>query len=488
MQSIEEGFTLEDSTIHPGSSGGVFAFMCEEITLSNLTVIGAPGIDFDETSGEMNNIVLNGDGSGIGLTIRHGLSEPVVAEDVQISNYSVGVKLHAHDFEEPAAAILRNLSIDTAVALSAEFFDLRIESSTLNGDVSIAGSTVDVVDTVLTGSESIDTNGSLNEWSSHSLYAVLNEEIVEASYVLTSEIMNVPIEFSGMFVDVELLHEQTTSDGSTSITEVSVGVVSPQSLPTNQVFSVGLGSEQNVRIILVANAPPALSILSPYSGQRYMETLPVEVTMTVLDDTTELTDIGLSWKVFNAQNQLVMEGTSASTAFNITTLDTGLFVVQIMAVDNLGLTTIAEVDIEITQLDTDGDWRPTCSSETWFDSTTGLQCGPDIYDPDDDNDGRLDENDVWPKDPCAWIDTDEDGQPDRIQCPPGATTMLFEDQDDDGDGIPDELEGTSLGGSEDSTTPLILIGSVLVVVLIIFFIRIRGGGPKSLGEIDERML
>ena len=66
--------------------------------------------------------------------------------------------------------------------------------------------------------------------------------------------------------------------------------------------------------------------------------------------------------------------------------------------------------------------------------------------------------------------------------------MLFEDQDDDGDGIPDELEGTSLGESEDSTTPLILIGSILVLVLIIFFIRIRGGGPKSLGEIDERML
>ena len=30
--------------------------------------------------------------------------------------------------------------------------------------------------------------------------------------------------------------------------------------------------------------------------------------------------------------------------------------------------------------------------------------------------------------------------------------------------------------------------SLLVLVLIIFFIRIRGGGPKSLGEIDERML
>ena len=488
MQSIVDGFLLKDSDIHPGTSGGVLAFMCEDITMYNLTVTGAPGIDLDETSGDLNDIVFDGDGSGVGLTIRHGLLESVIAENLQISDYSVGLKLHAHDFEDPAMAILRNISIDSSDALSAEYFDLRIESSSLNGDISIAGSTIDAVDTVLFGTESIDTNGLLNEWSSHSLYAVLNGEVVEASYALTSGILDGSVEFSGVFVDIELLHERTTSDGTTSITEVSAEVVSAQSLPTTHVFSVGSGSGKNVQIILAANAPPALSIQSPFSGQRYMETIPVEVVMTVLDDTTELADIGISWKVFDAQNQLVREGTAPSTTFNITSLDTGLFVVQIIAMDNLGSTTIAEVDIEITQLDTDGDWKSTCSSETWFDSTTGLQCGPDIYDPDDDNDGRLDENDVWPKDPCAWIDTDEDGQPDRVQCPPGATTMLFEDQDDDGDGIPDELEGTSLGGSEDSTAPLILIGSLLVVVLIIFFIRIRGGGPKSLGEIDERML
>tara|TARA_B100000003_G_scaffold185100_1_gene179157 strand:- start:726 stop:1385 length:660 start_codon:yes stop_codon:yes gene_type:complete len=219
-----------------------------------------------------------------------------------------------------------------------------------------------------------------------------------------------------------------------------------------------------------------------------METMPIEISLTILDDATALSDIVVSWKVFDAQNQLVKQGTDASTIFNITSLDTGLFVVQLTAVDDLGLSTMAEVDIEITQLDTDGDWTSTCSSDTWFDATNGLQCGPDIYDPDDDNDGRLDEKDAWPKDPCAWIDTDEDGQPDRIQCPAGSSTTLFEDQDDDGDGIPDELEGKALDDSEDSATPLILFASILILVLIIFFVRVRGGGPKNLGEVDERML
>ena len=169
-------------------------------------------------------------------------------------------------------------------------------------------------------------------------------------------------------------------------------------------------------------------------------------------------------------------------------METGLFVVSITATDDLGLSSLVEVDIEITELDTDGDWVSSCSSDTWFDAANGLQCGPDIYDPDDDNDGRLDENDVWPKDPCAWMDTDEDGQPDRIDCPPGYSTTLFEDQDDDGDGTPDELEGSTMSNSESNSTPIIFIGAILIFVLIVFFIRIRGGGPKSLGEIDERML
>lgn len=488
MQSIEDGFKLEDSTIHSGDTGGVFVFMSEGIVLNNLTVHGAPGIDLDETSGEMNDIVLEGDNSGTGLTIRHGLSEPVVGEEIQITGYSVGLKLHAHDFEDPAPAMMRNISIDSVEALSVEYFDLRIESSSVNGDLSIASSTIDAVDSAIIGAETIDSTGLLNEWSTHSLHALLNGEVVEASYSLTSALLNSPVELSGMFVDVELLHERTTSDGSASITEAAADVVSSQSLPTNHTFSIGPGSLQNVQISLLANAAPALSIQSPFSGQRYMETIPVEIALTVLDDTTELSDIALSWKIFDAQNQLVNEGVATSTQFNVTLLDTGLFVLQLTATDDLGLSTTAEVDIEITQLDTDGDWVSTCSSETWFDASKGLQCGPDIYDPDDDNDGRLDENDVWPKDPCAWIDTDEDGQPDRIECPPGASTLLFEDQDDDGDGVPDELEGTSLGESEDSTTPLILIGSILIAVLIIFFVRVRGGGPKSLGEIDERML
>tara|TARA_B100001121_G_scaffold308811_1_gene333827 strand:- start:943 stop:5595 length:4653 start_codon:yes stop_codon:yes gene_type:complete len=488
MQSIDAGFHLSDSDIYAGESGGVFAFMCEDVNFRNLSVWGAPGIDLDETSGNLYDLTLDGENSGVGLTIRHGITEPVVLEEVQILDYSVGLKLHAHDFEEPAPVLLTNASIQSVEAISVEFFDLRMSSSTIQGDISISSSRVDAVDTTRSGSESIDSDGLLNEWSTHSLHAVLGGEVVEATYSINSDLLTAAVAYSGSFIDVELLHTQTTFEGSSTTNEATVEALSSMSLPTLLTFPIGQDAAKGVQIVLLANQAPDLSIQSPYSGQRHMETMPVEVSISVSDDTTVFENISINWQVFDAQNQLVKDGQSTSIMFNISNLDSGLFVVSITATDNLGLTSMVEVDIEVTQLDTDGDWTSSCSSDTWFDAVNGLQCGPDIYDPDDDNDGRLDENDVWPKDPCAWLDTDEDGQPDRIECPPGFTTSLFEDQDDDGDGTPDELEGSSMGNSEDNSTPIIFLGAILILVLIIFFIRIRGGGPKSLGEIDERML
>lgn len=488
MQSIDDGFQIRDSVLHAGQSGGLFAFMSENIVLSNLSVHGAPGIDLDETSGDLLNVAMSGYDSGIGLTIRHGLSDPVTVDGLQINDYSIGMKLHAHDFEEPAPVMMKNASIESTEALSAEHFDARLASSVLTGGISIASSAVEAVDSSIIGTSSLDADGTLNEWSTHSLRAFMNDIVVEATYILSSDLLMNPVSFSGSFIDIEVLHTRTTMDGATSIVEATVEVISALSLPGVHTFAVGANSQQTVEISLVANAPPALSIQSPYSGQRYMETLPVGISITLLDDTTELSELVTTWSVYDAQNQLVKQGQATSTTFNITSLDTGLFVVQLVVVDDLGLSSMAEVDIEITQLDTDGDWVSTCSSDTWFDATNGLQCGPDIYDPDDDNDGRLDTNDVWPKDPCAWIDTDEDGQPDRIECPQGASTTLFEDQDDDGDGTPDELEGTSLGDSEENSTALILVGAIALLVLLVFFVRVRGGGPKTLGEIDERML
>ena len=44
--------------------------------------------------------------------------------------------------------------------------------------------------------------------------------------------------------------------------------------------------------------------------------------------------------------------------------------------------------------------------------------------------------DMFPKDPCAWQDTDDDGNPDEIVV--SCVTDLTEDKDDDDDGLLDQ--------------------------------------------------
>lgn len=490
LESIDGDFIIEDSQISVGSEIGLIAFNCEDIILRNLEISGAPGFDIDETSGQMEQISAHGNGVGTGVTIRHGKASSMMISDLSITNYSVGLRLHAHDFEEPGVAYMHNLTIDSPDALSIEYYDAQISDSDLSGSISIAGSTINIIDSSIIGTKSLSTEGILNEWSTHSLSAMLNGISVEATYVISSELLDQPSTYNGQFIDIMLQYSKHTETESQSSTNATIETYSAMSLVNNSEFELGNNINQQVIISLLPNAAPVASVSAPYSGQRFMETTPIEVIYTVLDDTTILSDIAMSWKVFDAQSQLVTEGLISDTgsSFNVTNIGPGLYVLQVIATDDLSLFSTVEIDFEVTLLDTDGDWTSSCSSDTWFDAANGVQCGPDIYDPDDDNDGRLDENDVWPTDACAWMDTDDDGQPDRIECPEGKTTMLFEDQDDDGDGTPDELEGKSSTKNEDQSTGLLLIGGIIVIVLIVFFVRTRRGGPKSLGEIDERML
>ena len=74
-----------------------------------------------------------------------------------------------------------------------------------------------------------------------------------------------------------------------------------------------------------------------------------------------------------------------------------------------------------------------------------------------DNDGVLDIRDPWSTDPCASMDTDSDGQPDNLHCPPGVTTWLTVDPDDDGDGIPDVSEGSEDASDSDGSPVIIML-------------------------------
>ena len=62
----------------------------------------------------------------------------------------------------------------------------------------------------------------------------------------------------------------------------------------------------------------------------------------------------------------------------------------------------------------------------------------DYMDQDLDNDGAIDADDSFPNDPCAYLDTDNDSLPDFILT--DCDTDLVEDEDDDDDGWSDQQE------------------------------------------------
>ena len=211
-----------------------------------------------------------------------------------------------------------------------------------------------------------------------------------------------------------------------------------------------------------------------------MESTPIEAQLNVEDDHQEAANLTYDWTVRDDMGVVMMRSTDA-LAWNITDLPADLYLIEVMVTDAYGASTTVLLDVEVTPLDTDGDWTASCSELTWYDEQTATPCGPDVYDLDDDGDGIRDTRDDFPMDACATVDTDEDGQPDEVNCPPGASTWLVADQDDDGDGIPDTMEGASQDDGPSSAGLIALTAFVLLGLVLL--LRRRGGGG-NLAEKD----
>ena len=155
----------------------------------------------------------------------------------------------------------------------------------------------------------------------------------------------------------------------------------------------------------------------------------------------------------------VNEGTDV----NVSGLSVGSYSLTLTSTDVHGMSSSLSHTFVIVLRDSDNDWGINCSVNTgWVDSANGNYCGPDVEDLDDDNDGIKDEQDDFPFDDCATIDTDGDGSPDNIV--DGCLTELVEDDDDDNDGILDSQEGINTASeSETFVTP----GNVFLLLILI---------------------
>ena len=488
INSLRGNFQLSGLEGTVTGSGGLVGMDNVDIDLADIDLTGAPAIDLDLTSGTMIDVRLTGEGSGTAFTTHHGRSsDHLTVENLSIEDYAVGVSLHSDPGEISSPLILRSSAIDSMTALATEHFPVRLESSTLVGGVELSATEVVAVDGLVETVTPLD-GATFSLYRTMTLDARREGSPVAATFTVEfGDGSADTVTVSGTTVDVELLLRTVTAQSDTVMPSWTVGAQVVNSPPASVTLSSPTTAPQQVVIPVQTNQPPTVSLVEPYAGQRVMETDSLRASAIYSDDLDAADAIVLSWKVYDLQGNEVLGGGN-EPVFNLTDLSAGFYVIEVTATDSLGLSSTDSTDIEYTQLDSDGDWTSTCSSDSWFDATTGKPCGPNLYDEDDDNDGFSDSKDAFPLDPCAQVDTDGDTQPDVLDCPAGFTSWLTEDMDDDGDGVPDVLEGVSTDDSDVDLNALLVVLALLVVVVLLFFARLRRGGPGDLTGLDQRHL
>jgi hypothetical protein len=419
-----------------------------EIIIDGAVINGAPAIDLENTAGSISYLTIDCGGSGVGLSSHHGrASAPLTISDSSISSCTKGIDLHTDG--ESAAIVLNDVNIDSMVAISSDGNDMIIHNGILNGSLDVDSANANLYDVIPLSESTIF--GEIWMWNTH----VLDVRLSGISYSVNIE-LSVAQSWSnsvtGSSIEVALPHT-IVSDSGTETNNVVDIVATSEGLPTlSEQYSFGPTESNIIQINMVSNQAPEVEIIIPDDGFTIMESLPIEIRAVISDDLDSNEDLEITWIVNFGQTEL-MQLTGEWN--NITDLAAGMYVLKLEVTDTQGLMSSNSISFEITLLDSDGDWINTCNIETWYDKDENLYCGPDVYDTDDDNDRVTDIRDPWPTDSCASMDTDGDGQPDNMHCPPGVTTWLTVDPDDDGDGIPDASEGAESGG-DSSGSPIVI--------------------------------
>ena len=426
------------------------------ISIDGAEVNGAPAVDLDNSAGDLSGIVIDCGGVGTGLIAHHGrASAAIIVSDSSITNCTKGIDLHTDG--ESATFELRDVSIDSSTVVSSDGNNLLISDGSLIGNLEVANSRADLHD--VSPSQTTTDNAQVFIWSSHVFDVRLDGSSHVATIMLTVPEMEWQSTFTGSTQQVSVPHTIINDNGTTLSDTVDISATASNLPAIDTNAEIGSTADEVIQINLVSNQAPEVLIVEPDEGDRVMEGEAMEVKALITDDLDSNEELTIEWSVVFAQT--VVFQVSGESNY-ITDLPAGGYTLNLDVTDKQGLTTSKSIYFEVTMLDSDDDWISSCDEDSWFDKEQNRKCGPDVYDNDDDNDGVFDARDPWPTDPCASIDTDGDGQPDDLHCPPGMETWLVEDPDDDGDGTPDSLESSN-DDSESGTA----IGTIVFVIILL---------------------
>ena len=469
--SNNNGLTIENLILE----GSISGLDNRNIAIKSAEITGSPGIDLDSSAGIIEMIKIDCNGSGVGFVAHHGrASAPLIVSDSEISNCSKGIDLHSDG--ESAEIEFNSVSVDSNFAISSDGYNFIFNQGHLNGSVDVAGSTGSLYDVIPTSSTA--SSGEIWMWTNHIFDVRLNDEAYSADLDIQIETLSWQTSVSGTSLSQSIPHTLVVGNSSQSVDEATLYATSEGLPPLNALISIGPDTDKIIVIDLIANQAPTVEIIKPDDGDRVMESEVLEVRAIVSDDLTSNSDLTVTWSVILG-NLVVMQ--LGGEWNNVTDLDAGTYVLKLEVTDAQGQVNSQTVSFEVTLLDSDGDWIATCDSETWYDQQQSRECGPDIEDSDDDNDGINDVLDAWPTDSCASMDSDGDGQPDTLNCPIGVTTWLVEDPDDDGDGYPDVTDAfpndaklwDSSESSEGVNPSILILLFVFVGAIAFVFMRMR---------------
>ena len=456
-----DGFTMSDLTLTTitGSDN-------RQINIDGAVINGAPSIDLDNTAGSISNLVIDCGGSGVGITAHHGrASSSLTISDSTITSCTKGIDLHTDG--ESAPMELNDVNIDSMVAISSDGNDMVIHDGMLNGSLDVNSAVANLFDVMATSQST--TFGEIIMWTTHILDVRLGASSLDVNLELSvSDSWSKTT--SGSSVQIAIPHTTVNDAGTESSNTVTI-IATANNLPdVNEEYPFGPSEDEIIQINMISNQAPSADIILPEDGFTIMESLPIEIKAVVSDDLDSNNDLQIVWRVTVGQTEMMQLSGDWN---NITDLQAGAYVLTLEVTDTQGLMSSMSTMFTITLLDSDGDWINSCDIDTWFDDTESFDCGPDVYDDDDDNDGVFDIRDPWPTDPCASMDADSDGQPDDMHCPPGVTTWLTVDQDDDNDGVPDSLEEVEDSDGDSSSSPLAIFVFVGLFIAAAAFMLMR---------------
>ena len=487
LDYINGDLSIKDVNGVVGGAAGISGANNRALDLRSVRLTGAPAIDFDSSAGIISNLTLQGQGFGTALISHHGrYSDSVHLRNVTITDYAVGLDLHADGADTTAPMEILNGTILSATALSIDNYPLIFNKGEISGAIDVSGLiSVKFIDIPLNQEVSVYEGASIEFFQAIQLQSTYSGVVKPSNYTINLTYSNgdqVTMQADGKYVELQVKlqarHEQLIDDVSLVTLYINADSsghpVETRSLSFIQV--VDLSSP--ISFMLLENQAPQINSVTPNSTAVVMQTLPFESTIIATDDNDNSHELTYQWILIDGDGSEFYTHTARNHTHLLTINAPGDYLLTIRVTDNNQAQSEQIVPIEVLLLDSDSDYLSTCNDATWFDLTLSRSCGPDVYDSDDDNDGIIDSRDEWPVDPCAWQDSDRDGQPDELNCPVGKVTELFEDQDDDGDGIPDILEGSqgNNDGQFDSLTLILIVVSIIVAGM--YVIRSR----KGLGE------